>query len=242
MISNHYGLIYKVTNIYNRKIYIGQTSRSLVERKCGHRYATITGSKHYFHLALRKYGFDMFKWEILGYCDSKEELLLTEVECIWFFDSNNPIYGYNQTKGGDATTAGFKHSMEEVERMRERGRIQCTGSGNNMYGKTHTPEAREKISKARKGKSGPWKNKPLPDYMKKHLSEVRKEKALFGSKSPAAKKVEFISPLGQKYIVHGMFNPFCKEHKLDPERARALAKGRRNSYKGWKIRYIDEKS
>jgi len=51
-------------------------------------------------MAIRKYKKHNFKWEILGYCKTYEELDNCEKECISFFNSNNKIYGYNLIEGG----------------------------------------------------------------------------------------------------------------------------------------------
>lgn len=62
------GIIYKVTGP-SGKIYIGQTIRSFKERKRKHLYAASHAlHKDYnlkFYNALRKHGFENFKWEIV---------------------------------------------------------------------------------------------------------------------------------------------------------------------------------
>ena len=56
-------IIYKVTNLINGKIYIGQSINTLEYRKSQHeREAKCNKRKTiYFHLALLKYGFENFK-------------------------------------------------------------------------------------------------------------------------------------------------------------------------------------
>ena len=61
-----YGIIYKVTNIQNNKIYIGQTTRSLEERKYYHFYRAdheLEITHTHFINAIRKYGKNSFQWE-----------------------------------------------------------------------------------------------------------------------------------------------------------------------------------
>lgn len=53
------GFIYQCTNLINNKIYIGQTTRSLKERKAEHLHKVINDGT-YFHNALLKYGADNF--------------------------------------------------------------------------------------------------------------------------------------------------------------------------------------
>ena len=55
-----YGIIYKVTNLVNNKIYIGQTERTLKERWEQHKYKE--GCRH-LHNAILKYGAYNFKIE-----------------------------------------------------------------------------------------------------------------------------------------------------------------------------------
>lgn len=94
------GIIYKVSNINNDKIYIGQTIRTLKERWEQH----ITDSHNkkditnHFHNAIRKYGAQSFNPIILEECDND---LLNEREKYWinYYDSYNN--GYNSTLGGN---------------------------------------------------------------------------------------------------------------------------------------------
>lgn len=97
-------LIYKVTNIKNNKIYIGQTSKSLLERKSGHERDSIRLNRKtvYFHNALKSYGFDNFKWEVLHRCDNQEELDSFEKYYIQLYESCNKDKGYNLKYGGKA--------------------------------------------------------------------------------------------------------------------------------------------
>ena len=61
------GIIYKATNKKNGKVYVGQTTNTLERRKRGHKdRAKNTNYNSHFHNAIRKYGFDVFKWEIIG--------------------------------------------------------------------------------------------------------------------------------------------------------------------------------
>lgn len=54
------GIIYKVTNEINDKVYIGQTIRDLEKRKKSHILQSQRGSSYYFHRALVKYGVSTF--------------------------------------------------------------------------------------------------------------------------------------------------------------------------------------
>lgn len=67
-------IIYKVTNNLNGNVYIGQTSKTLEERRSKHEKESLTENRKTvkFHNALQKYGFENFTWEILKTCSSQE--------------------------------------------------------------------------------------------------------------------------------------------------------------------------
>lgn len=96
-----YGIIYKVTNKTNGKVYIGQTVKSLQERKYHHYYRAKNEPEvthTHFINALRKYPEEDFLWEIIDTADTPEELNRKEQEYIIEYDS---IYnGYNTQAGG----------------------------------------------------------------------------------------------------------------------------------------------
>lgn len=135
-------LIYKVTCTYTKKIYIGLTTRDIEQRKRDHLYEVYNTKRktNYFHDAIRKYGIDNFTWEILGYCDTLDELKQAEILCIDFFNSNNKLYGYNLTKGG-AGILGVKWTEERRSAFSDK-----------MTGRVISDETKEKISKKAKGR------------------------------------------------------------------------------------------
>ena len=95
-----YGIIYKVTNKLNNKIYIGQTIQNLSERKAKHYYKA--RQKEYdthFINALRKYPEESFIWEIIDQANSQEELDSKEKYWIQYYNSIND--GYNTKDGGE---------------------------------------------------------------------------------------------------------------------------------------------
>lgn len=110
-----YGVIYKVLNRVNNKVYIGQTTKDRgfkgrydysgegVERI----YKTISvrkGSKSYnshLYKSIEKYGYDNFDvCEVFDVAFSKSELDLKEKSWIAIYKSTNRNYGYNFTDGG----------------------------------------------------------------------------------------------------------------------------------------------
>lgn len=70
-----YGIVYIATNILNGMSNIGQTKNRLIKRKHGHKNSKDNTP---FHDAIRYYGFDNFRWEILKICYDKTELSTEE--------------------------------------------------------------------------------------------------------------------------------------------------------------------
>lgn len=73
--NKKYYIIYKITNIINGMIYIGQHTTSDINDG-------YMGSGVYLKMAINKYGIDNFKKEILFYCDSFDEMNNKEREIV----------------------------------------------------------------------------------------------------------------------------------------------------------------
>lgn len=135
-----YGFIYITTNNINNKKYIGQ-------RKFSPRWESYLGSGIAFKKALEKYGRENFSREIITYADSKEEL--NELE-IYYIKKHNAVEDtnyYNLIYGG-GTTAGYKFSEEAKKNQSDR----MKGKNNTFYGKFHSDETKDKISKKNSGR------------------------------------------------------------------------------------------
>jgi len=94
--------IYKIENLINSKVYIGQ-SRNINKRWTSHRnkpfkenYKTYNSP---LYRAIRKYNLDNFKFSILCEC-MITDLNKNEIHYIKLYKSNNKKFGYNLTLGG----------------------------------------------------------------------------------------------------------------------------------------------
>ena len=92
--------IYKITNIVNNKVYIGQSydiERRIIQHK---KYE----NNRYLKRSIEKYGIDNFKFDILMIISdnplTKILLDIREISYIKKFDSTNPNKGYNIKSGG----------------------------------------------------------------------------------------------------------------------------------------------
>lgn len=120
-----YGVIYKITNLVNGKIYIGQTIKKNgfkdrypyngdgIERVYKtHHYRRKNNDGYNKHLleSIEKYGFKSFRViEIFDYAFSKKELDIKEKLYINLYNSNDDLYGYNRTIGGESFEKGGDH-------------------------------------------------------------------------------------------------------------------------------------
>ena len=141
------GIIYKATNIINSQCYVGQTYCGIERRKIEHRYSSFNNkaSEHHshFHRAIRKYGWDNFKWEVL--CDNIPVQYLNEYEIFYISFEGGFLYGYNETNGG---RGGHVMSEETKHKIS----LSKMGKNNPNYKKITSEETKQKISLANKGK------------------------------------------------------------------------------------------
>lgn len=108
--TNIVGTVYKITNIVNNKIYIGETVMPLQRRFRSHLTAafrpTSNTYNYYFHKAIRKYGKENFVIEVLETVQGnfkkwvKRKIQRLECKYIQQYRSNDPTIGYNSDSGG----------------------------------------------------------------------------------------------------------------------------------------------
>lgn len=140
-------LIYKVENKINHKVYIGQTIKTLEERKCEHLKYVHNGKGFRFHKAIRKYGEDNFIWSVIDTASTVEEL--NQKECYWIEYYKSYINGYNSTKG-DSNPMNYKpsklHHDNVMKSLEVRQKISNTMKQRISKGEFFTKEHRQKIS------------------------------------------------------------------------------------------------
>lgn len=100
MNNERYGIIYKITNTINDKVYIGQTKNTFDRRYRAGKWWKYTTSRHLIS-AINLYGHEVFEVDKeLDIATTKEELDLKEKLWIEYYQSNNRLYGYNIEDGG----------------------------------------------------------------------------------------------------------------------------------------------
>lgn len=108
------GIIYKITNITNGKVYIGATTKTLETRWNEHKqdYIRRRYEKRPLYSAMKKYGIENFQIEVLEECD---EDLVFERE-VYFISKYNSYEGegYNATPGGEGRPIISKEEELEI--------------------------------------------------------------------------------------------------------------------------------
>lgn len=156
------GYIYKIINIKNQKIYIGQTTKQRpINRFSQHKYLAFHPQQEksisYLHRSMKSDGIDNFKFEII---EQVNNLLLNEREKYWIKQYNSLApNGYNLTIGGQGTP-GFSRPQSQKEKNKK-------GNSIKKYYQNH-PQAREKVSQRTKEL---WKD---PEYRKKVINNNKK--------------------------------------------------------------------
>ena len=111
--------IYKITNIQNNKVYIGQTIRPIQKRFQRHINDALNNILDtHFARAIRKYGKDSFTIEQIDTASNQEELNKKEQYWIQYYDSVNK--GYNETDaiskcGGNTYQSKTEEEMEVIK-------------------------------------------------------------------------------------------------------------------------------
>ena len=152
-------LVYVVTNKFDGKRYVGQTSQPLIRRWNRHKHPHNHRRNSYLYNAIRKYGAENFSVRTLVVVGSKQDMDYYESALIKLWDLRNPEKGYNLTDGGGGML-GFKLSDETKRRMSAHvkskehcAKISIAKQGNQArLGLKHSEETKKKMSEAAKGK------------------------------------------------------------------------------------------
>lgn len=151
-------VVYQTTNLINGKKYIG--------RDAWNRNSYIGGGKA-LRDAVKKYGKENFKKEILEYCNSKEELLEREAHWLKHYDVVNNENYYNMT----LSSKGWEKGMSRPE----------------LLGRKHSEETRKLISQNGKGKTGKLSGNKIPIIQYKY-EIIKTPIAEYSSATEASKK------------------------------------------------------
>lgn len=167
-------IIYKITNLINKKIYIGQHVTCNINDD-------YMGSGIYLKHAIEKHGIENFKKEILFECNNQEELDKKEAELVneEFIKRKDT---YNLNLGGSSwyyVNKSGKAKSSEHWKLAHKKFLQLLNT-DSVYKKEHYIKVSIGIKNAYKDpnkfirlKSGEFKGKKAAFYGKKHKEEVK---------------------------------------------------------------------
>lgn len=178
-----------------------------------------------FYNAIKKYGWDNIKHEILDENFSEEDACLKERELIKYYRSNIYEFGYNCTSGGEKQKTYNKETLAKMSKNRKGKNI---GENHYLYHK-HLPQAtRDKISKNHKHVRY-WSNKHRSQTTKDKLSKARSIKVVQLDKDT----LEFIKEWNSGKEVGVYFGH-------DPTGVTKCCKHKANTWYGYTWMYAEE--
>lgn len=183
--KNKYGVIYKITNKRNNKMYIGKTTSKDPKKYILLTYMNTNGkTNRHIHNAIKKHGKENFSYEIIDEAKSLKELNTKEQYYIENF--NTLKKGYNMTigeDGGDTYTSQSKKKKQEIkQKIKKNRKITkefCKKMSDINKGIPKSEEHKRKISESKKqsyieGRSDiSGSNHPM--YGKHHTKKSRKK-------------------------------------------------------------------
>ena len=221
--------VYKILNLENQKVYVGQSSQKTLHRLQEHKSKLRSGTHENPHLqkAWNLYGESKFSIEVVEYCQTIDELNVLEESYIHKFNSTHPQYGYNICGGGNN-----RHMPQETKQ-----KISNSKKGISVHtvasrallakyaaNKVHTIESRKKRSDKLKGIV--WPDTLIDSWALSHRN---------GIPYPI-----LIDPTGIEHTVTNM-TKFAKEHNLRQQKMSELVRGKKKSYRGWVVKPFEIK-
>lgn len=110
MKKNKINIIYKVTNLKTKEVYIGATTKSIEERKIDHLQKSNKKDGSYFQESIRTYGQSTFTWEQVDTASSTNEL--AEMEKQYILKYNSKEQGYNSDSGGGFVKTVYQFDLD----------------------------------------------------------------------------------------------------------------------------------
>jgi group I intron endonuclease len=158
------GYIYKTTNLLNNRVYIGKKHKSIFD-------PTYYGSGVILNEAIKKYGKENFKIELLDWADNIKKLNYLEK---YYILQLTDVYDlYNISKGGDGgdTTSSHPNKIEIVNNRKKNLK-----NWHNNLSEEEKIKRGKKISASKKGKSNGHEGFTQSD---KTIEKIRKSNIEF---------------------------------------------------------------
>ena len=191
----HFGYIYKFTNLVTSKIYIGKRQSNTFDKY-------YYGSGKTWKQDLQLYGKNNIQREVIGWYYDYQSLLEAEKYWIKYYDARNPSVGYNIHKGGyGGNSLNDKEAWSKLH----------SGERNGRWHKEVKQETRDKISAANTGQI-------RSDEFKRRVSDSLKGKKKpedFGKKISMAQKGRVKSDIEMQHLREAL-------HRSQPKRTASL--------------------
>ena len=187
--------IYKITNLINKKCYIGKTNDSERRWKDHQRLAFTQDHKEYnktLYKAMRKYGVDNFSFEMIE--ELEDYSISGEREQYWVYYFNSYNNGYNESKGGDGGSlpGHCLGSANGRAKLNEDDVIEIRTLYNNGISKSDCYDLyKDKITL--NGFSGVWSGRTWKNIMPEVYTEENKKRNEALGKSKSGKKQRHFS-------------------------------------------------
>jgi group I intron endonuclease len=208
--------IYKITNIINKKVYIGFTSKSIDNRFNTH-IDRITNPKTALNYAMVKYGVNNFTIEaIYQSLDKQHTKNVMESHFITEYQSHvDNGQGYNMSYGGDGVINPCqltRYKQGSANRGKKLGPRSVTTK--KLIGLANSKKARTQAEK---------------DHLRK-INTGKKQSA--NTKLKHSKEWLVVSPNGDQQRLHNL-TQFCRDNNLNQGAMASVGRGTKPSYKGW---------
>jgi group I intron endonuclease len=173
--ENIFNFVYVTTNLINGKCYVGDHTTNMLND------GYLGSGRPYFKSALKKYGKENFKREILEFFPTKQEAFNAQEKYIIQFNTISPN-GYNISPVGGCSCGIKCHSDESKQKISKgnKGQKRTTETKLKLSikGKERivSEETKKKISDANKGKISPMKGKTHTLESKEKMSIGNKDK------------------------------------------------------------------
>lgn len=202
------GVIYKITNKINSKVYIGCTTKTIEERYSSHIHRCYKQKyRCKLYNSIRKYGKENFKIELLQECAIKD---MYELEKKYIAQYDSYKKGLNSTLGGEGFL-GYTHSLTErkkiVKAIKEGGKSHKNKTYEEIYGDDALLEKQKRSDGVKKS----W-DRVSEEEKQSRISNMQKSLVglLVGDKNPMRKKEHAVKVTGYK---NGRASSVCQYDK-----------------------------
>lgn len=212
----------------NGKVYIGLTAQRVEDRWLnGRGYAR---NLHFWN-AIKKYGWDNIKHEILETGLSKVDASEVEKHYIALYMSSRPEYGYNLTEGGET---GIHHTMQS--------RLKLSNSRKGQRYNIGVPFTEERKQHLREHHAD-VRGEKNPNYGKKWTPEqiaIRQAHRVYkcGGESPSARSILQLDMDGNLVKRWGSIVEASQEYTRTS--IKDCLRGKYKQHRGYQWRYADE--